>query len=267
MGSCLHQTTETSLRQFHRWLQWISLFSGKALHSIVDQQFPQLKKQHQHGVIHTHECALWDPHSITSPATITSYATRPCVCVTLCSKEQNDVTLNDTKRTNEQGACGHHTNACQRSYVWWWKPRLITLVYLHSSKKSDHTSSLFHSNPSGCLGDSRCNCLSNTCFRLLALPLVITSPANSTHVNHMATGSHQTSVCFQLVSGSEYLCFDWCSVFGYCLFYGVWALSLLSLVLRWLCCPFVFVKAMVWIASLQVLEYYARDFDPDEKTI
>ena len=36
----------------------------------------------------------------------------------------------------EQGACGHHANACQRSYAWWWKPGLITLVYLqfrHSS--------------------------------------------------------------------------------------------------------------------------------------
>ena len=30
-----------------------------------------------------------------------------------------------------QGACGHHANACQRSYAWWWKPGLITLVYLH----------------------------------------------------------------------------------------------------------------------------------------
>jgi len=29
-----------------------------------------------------------------------------------------------------QGACGHHANACQRSYAWWWKPGLITLVYL-----------------------------------------------------------------------------------------------------------------------------------------
>ena len=24
-----------------------------------------------------------------------------------------------------QGACGHHANACQRSYAWWWKPGLI----------------------------------------------------------------------------------------------------------------------------------------------
>ena len=30
----------------------------------------------------------------------------------------------------KQGACGHHANACQRSYAWWWKPGLITLVYL-----------------------------------------------------------------------------------------------------------------------------------------
>ena len=30
-----------------------------------------------------------------------------------------------------QGACDHHANACQRSYAWWWKPGLITLVYLH----------------------------------------------------------------------------------------------------------------------------------------
>ena len=30
----------------------------------------------------------------------------------------------------QQGACGHHAHACQRSYAWWWKPGLITLVYL-----------------------------------------------------------------------------------------------------------------------------------------
>ena len=30
----------------------------------------------------------------------------------------------------KQGACGYHANACQRSYSWWWKPGLITLVYL-----------------------------------------------------------------------------------------------------------------------------------------
>ena len=36
----------------------------------------------------------------------------------------------DVKLLTSQGACGHHANACQRSYAWWWKPGLITLVYL-----------------------------------------------------------------------------------------------------------------------------------------
>ena len=27
-----------------------------------------------------------------------------------------------------------YANACQRSYAWWWKPGLITLVYLYSSQ-------------------------------------------------------------------------------------------------------------------------------------
>ena len=29
-----------------------------------------------------------------------------------------------------QGACGHHANACQRSYAWWWKQSLINSVHL-----------------------------------------------------------------------------------------------------------------------------------------
>ena len=46
-----------------------------------------------------------------------------CVCV--CVNH-----LKRCKTSNLAGACGHHANACQRSYAWWWKPGLITLVYL-----------------------------------------------------------------------------------------------------------------------------------------
>ena len=53
-----------------------------------------------------------------------------CVCVCACANRWNKRYYPCRFFINEQGACGHHANAWQRSCAWWWKPGLITLVYL-----------------------------------------------------------------------------------------------------------------------------------------
>ena len=48
-----------------------------------------------------------------------------CVCVEHLNRCKTSTII-----PNWQGACGHHANACQRSYAWWWKQSLINSVYL-----------------------------------------------------------------------------------------------------------------------------------------